>query len=74
MESAESIFKEAHEYFEEIAEGKYNEMEIDPETRRMCKGMQSFIGAVRTMSKGMEESFQEILEKLEAIEDRLRKL
>lgn len=74
MRSAERIFEEAHEYFEEIAEGKYNESEREPEKRRMCRGMQSFIGAVQTMSEGIEKYFQQILKRLDAIEDRLSKL
>jgi len=74
MRTAESIFKEAHEYFEEIAEGKYNEGEREPEKHRMCRGVQSFIGAVQIMSEETEEYFQQILKRLDAIEDRLSKL
>ena len=74
MRGAETLFKEAKEYFEEIAEGNYNEVEREPEKIRICRGMQSFIGAVQVMSEDMDKDFERILNRLKAIEDHLKTL
>ncbi len=54
MNNAKFMLKEDDEYFEGMITKNYNQKESEPEKKGICKGMESFIGAVQAESGEIE--------------------